>query len=174
MAQSGEQLDKYKNKAINAAIIAIALIIAYNIYKGSLSTSDALRARIDEEEKKSVELEKIDRIDKKISAYKKLLPDKEASLVMDDIVGIAKSSGIKILSVKPAQEELAGDYIKNNFDVSLSAPHYDDLAKFINMLETSGSVYMVDSLDIDNKSSLDSSELTVSLRISSVIATGQK
>lgn len=169
-----EQLDKYKNAFVNIVIIIVALIVSYNIYKSDISTDNSLKAKISEEENKNVELEKIGRMEKKVSVYKKLLSSKETSAVMDDIVGIAQASGVKILSLKPSQGEYRSDYIKSNFDVKISASGYDNLAKFINMLETSDSVYMVESMDIDKKTEVDKSELTANLQISSVAAAVQQ
>lgn len=59
------RVGKYKNLTINLAIIILALIISYNIYKGNLSALESLKAKISEEEKKISELSKIDKMEKK-------------------------------------------------------------------------------------------------------------
>lgn len=165
-----EQLSKYRNAVINIAIIIVALVIASGIYKSNVAVNNSLKVKISEEEKKSIEMEKISGMKRKISAYKRLLTFRETNMVMNDIVGIAKSSGVKVLSIKPAQQEAVSDYIKNNFDVSVEAFGYEDLARFINMLEASENVYMVDNITIDKKGGQDNSGLIANLRISSVAA----
>ncbi|MDD5568208.1 MAG: hypothetical protein PHY88_03280 [Candidatus Omnitrophica bacterium] len=165
-----EQVERYKNLIVNTAIILAALIIAHNIYNANLVAGTALKTRIGEEEKKNLELEKIGGMEKKITAYKKLFPSKEAGAVMNDIVGIAKISKVEVLSVKPLQGEVRGDYVKNSFSVSVIASNYDDLAKFINALETSRSFYMIDGMDINRRDVQDGSKLVVNLRMSSVAA----
>ena len=165
-----EQINKFKNTAINITIIIVALIVTYNIYKSNLTANELLKARISEEEKKSVELEKISKLNKKAAAYKKLLSGKDSGVVMDGVVGMARSAGVKILSVKPSQEESASDYIKSFFDVSVKAPEYENLGKFINMLEASENVYMVEGINIDKEIGQEDTGLTVNLRISLVAA----
>lgn len=166
-----EQINKYKNLAINIAIILLALVIAFNIYQGSLSTSASLKAQISAEEKKNIELEKIVKMEKRIDSYKDLLPGKDTSAVMDAIIGFAKASGVKVLSVKPLQEESRVDYLKRSFNVVMRARTYNNLARFVNMLEGSDNVYIVENIDMDRAGSQDNSELTANLRISSVSAT---
>lgn len=166
-----EQMEKIKNRAVSLAIIIAALVVAYNIYNSNLIASNSLKAQISEEEKKNVELEKIGKLDKKVSAYKKLLSNKDASEVMDEVVGMAKSAGVKISSIKPSQEESSGDYIKSYFDINVSVPGYENLGKFINILETSENVYMVENVSIGKMSGQDDRGLSVSLRISLVTAT---
>ena len=169
-----ELIDKYRNKAINIAIIIVFLIIAVNVYKGSLNKAESLRAKISEEEKKSGELEKINQLEKKIVGYRKLLTRKEASLIMGNINDIAKGVGVEVLSVRPLQKELPGaDYIKDLFEVRLNAPGYDSLARFINGIESSGNVYTVDSIVIDSQHGTEKKGLTVNVKISSVSAANQ-
>ena len=169
-----ELIDKYRNKAVNIAIVIVFLLIAVNIYKGSLNRVASLKARISEENKKSAELEKINQLQKKIRGYKGLLSSKEASLVMDDISAIAKGAGVEILTVKPPQKELSSvDYAKDVFEVSLNAPAYDSLARFINRIESSSNVYTVDTISINSQAGADKKGLTAHIKISSVSAINQ-
>lgn len=92
---------------------------------------------------------------------------------MKDISDIAQRTEVKVLSVKPGQKESAADYARDSFEVSVSAPGYDALARFINTIETYNNVYMVDSLDIGSQAEAHKSGLTVNLRISSVAAGNQ-
>ncbi len=172
MNQAGE-VNKYKNTIINVAVIIAALLIAYNIYKGNLSTLGSLKGKISDEEKKSGELEKISRMENKIAAYRKLLVKRETSAVMNDISAIAKATDVKVLSLKPGQRESRPDYLKDNFDVSVNASSYDSLAKFINTIESYNNVYTIDNMEISNQSELQKSGLTVNLRIGSVAAANQ-
>jgi Tfp pilus assembly protein PilO len=169
-----ELIDKYRNKAVNIAIIIVFLLIAVNLYKGSLNRVASLKAKISEENKKDAELEKINQLKKKITGYKGLLNRKEASLVMDDISAIARGAGVEILSVKPPQKELpSAEYTKDVFEVSLNAPGYDSLAKFVNGVESSGNVYTVDTISINYQTGPNKKGLTANVRISSVSAINQ-
>ncbi|MDD2679838.1 MAG: hypothetical protein PHO03_03430 [Candidatus Omnitrophica bacterium] len=166
-----ELIDKYKNKVVNVVLVILFLIFAANIYKGSLNRAGSLRAKISEENKKSGELEKINQLENKITVYKRLLSRKEASLVMDNISGIAKGAGVEVLSVKPPQKELRGvDYTKDIFEVNLNAPSYDALAGFISGIESSINVYTVDSIVINYKPGTGKKGLTANVKISSISA----
>jgi hypothetical protein len=165
-----EQIDKYKNKIINIVVIFFALVIAVNIYKGKASEFNSLKVRISEEGKKNLEFEKINRMEKKIGSYKELFVNREASLVMADINNIAKGADVKVLSIKPSQNESADDYSKDIFEVAVNAPSYDILAKFINTVESFSNVYMVEGMEVSYKDQLKKNGLTAILLISSVVA----
>ncbi|MFA5725796.1 MAG: hypothetical protein WC937_06035 [Candidatus Omnitrophota bacterium] len=167
-----ELIDKYRNKAVNIGVILVFLIVAGNIHKGSLARIESLKAKISEEGKKSGELLKINQLEGRIMGYKKLLAKKEASLVMGNISDIAKSMGVEVLSVKPLRKELPGaDYTKDVFDVSVNAPSYDALARFISGVESSSNVYTIDNIGISPQPGPDGKGLTANLKISSVSAT---
>jgi len=166
-----ELFAKYKDKAVNIIVIIVCLIVAGNIYKGSLGRVASLKMKINEENKKSGELTRISQLESSITAYKKLLSRKEASQVMGNINDIAKAAGVEVLSVRPPQKELPGpDYIKDIFDVSINAPSYDALAKFISGIESSDNVYTVDNIIISPQTDADKKGLTANVKISSVSA----
>ncbi len=169
MAQA-ELINKYKDMLINAGIIIVALIIAFNVYNGGSSNVESLRIKISEEEKKNIELDKIGKLEKKIAAYRTLLAEREASAVMSDISAIAKDAEVEVLSVKPSQKESRDNYNKAIFEVTVNAGGYDQLAKFINLVEAYENVYMVENIDINSQPELGKAELKASLSISSVSA----
>lgn len=161
-------INKNKNKVFNIAIIIIAIIVSLNIYKKQLAKIDSLKASIAEEEKKNRTLDNIGKLDAKINSYRKLLPKKESGTSINDINNIARDTGIKIMSIKPSGEETFPDYTKYVFDLTISSPDYDSLAKFINTLEVNQAVYMIDVLDIRSASYNKEKELNANLRVSAV------
>lgn len=164
------EIDKYRDKLINAVIITVALIFSYNIYKDNAVKIDFLKRKISEEVKKNDELEKISRMDSKINSYRNLLTEKEKGTVMSNISDIAKMTDIEVLSVKPSKQEAGEDYAKDFFEVVINAPDYNVLAKFINAVETYKSFYIVESVNVTSQSKNDKRSLTVSLQLSSVSA----
>ncbi len=174
MAQA-EQADKLKNMLLNAGIIIVALFIAYNIFNAGNSNANSLKARINEEEKKNSELEKISKLEQRLAVYRNLLSKRDASAVMADIGDIGKAAGVKIISLKPAQRESKSAYTKEIFDLKVSVKDYHTLAKFINKIETYNNVYIVESMEISSidtgmQAGPEDKLLTVSLKISSVSA----
>ncbi|MCX5707177.1 MAG: type 4a pilus biogenesis protein PilO [Candidatus Omnitrophica bacterium] len=162
--------NKHKNKVMNIGIIIIALIVATNLYKKQLANTELLKVKISEEEKKNQILENIGQLDNKINSYRKLLVKREVSLVMSDISNLAKDTGVKIISIKPGEEEHLANYDKSIFDLTITVPNYDMLGGFINKVETYQNVYLVESTAIKgySENNSDNKELTVNLRISSV------
>ncbi len=161
-------INKHKNKIFNIVLIIIAMFFASNIYKKQAASIKSIKAEIAKEEKRNQTLDSIGKLDAQINAYRKLLVKKEPSSSINEINNIARDSGIKIVSIKPAGEDSLVDYKKYNFDLTVSSPDYDTLARFINALEVNQSVYNVDLLDIRSPSRNKKSELSASLRISAV------
>ena len=164
-----EQIDKYKNIIINIVIIIVTLIIATNIYKGNQGRLESLNLKINEEEKKNSELEKISQMESREKLYKKLLAKREASLIMADINDITKAAGVNVLSVKPLQKESSANYSKDIFAVTVNTSSYHNLGQFIDALESYGNVYIVESMEISNQASDNKKGLAANLRISSVV-----
>lgn len=161
-------INKSKNKVFSIALIITSLFIASNIYKKQVADINSLKANIEEEEKKNRTLDNIGKLDAKIESYRRLLPRKEASSSINDINIIARNAGIKIMSIKPSGEELFSDYTKYIYDLTVSSPDYDSLARFINTLEVNQTVYMVDVLEIHSSSYNKEKELSADLRVSAV------
>ena len=158
-----------KNRIIGIVIIIVALVAAFNIYSSSQAKLNALKGSISEELKKNQEIDRIIRLEGRLRSYKKLLALKDASAVMNEVNSIAKLAGVKIISVKPAGEMLNPDYAKYFFEVSLDAPDYNSLNRFVSALESSNSVYMVEDMSVTGKSEFKDGEgIKVNLRLASV------
>lgn len=142
-----EFIGRHKNKALNLVIILFALNIAGNIHKKQALRIESLKMEKESEVKKNVALEEISGLEKKINAYKKLFKEKESDSIFSDINNIANACSVKIISIKPGQEQKFADYLKVSFNLTITVPDYHALAKFINTLENNPDIYMVDSLD---------------------------
>lgn len=161
-------INKNKNKVFNTAVIILGLIIAFNIYNKQMSDIESLKVKISEEGKKNQVLDNISKLGEKVDSYRQLLAKKEASSSMSDINNIARDAGVKIASIKPSGEETLPEYTKYIFDLSVSAPDYDTLAKFINKIEAYQDIYIVDNFDIQSSSYNKDKVLNANLRISAV------
>ena len=150
-------IKKYGNQIVNILIIVLALIIAYNIYKGQSKDIELLKAQKDGAIKKNAVLGEISKLEKEISSYKKTLGKRDASLLMNNINNIARESGIKIVSIRPEAERDYPVYIRYSFVLVINAENYHRVGKFISSLESSPDIYIVDSLNI--KSSLERKEV---------------
>ncbi len=164
-----EAINKHKNRIFNLIVIILALAIANNIYRKQSREIELLNAKKDAGIKKSSVLESISQLNNRINSYKNLLTKKDANLVINTTSDIAKASGVKILSVKPAMEQRFADYTKFPFDLMVSAPNYHALGKFISGLESYEDIYFIEALNINFEKT--TKELNITLKISSTIFT---
>jgi hypothetical protein len=170
--------NKHKNKILQIAVILLSLIIANNIYKKKVSIEiEKLKQRNQMEEQKIEALDQLGALEKKLDPYKDLLAKKEAGSIINTINSIAKESGLKIISVRPAQEQkFYGCYSKSSFNLILTTPDFHAVGKFINRLENYQDVYLVESIDIksrvvtgEQRGPSAQKELTVNLVVSHVV-----
>lgn len=144
---------KHKNKILNVAILLLSLLIASRIYKQQLKELDSLKAKEDLEYKRSEILAGISAAEKKIAAYKILLPKKDASEMINTISNLAKESNVKIVSIRPAQQQKYSEYVKIPFNLILTAPGYHALGNFISRIERFQAVYTVETIEIISQTS---------------------
>jgi len=168
-----EMIIKNKNKLFNLGIIFLLLYVVFQIYiYGNKQESRLIKQR-EKELKKNKVIENITSLEKVMEGYKKALVKQDLGSIMDTMSNIAKSSSIKILSIKPLNEETYVDYSRFSFAITAKAPNYHVLADFISKVENYRDVYFVDEVTIassesDSSKDSGSTELKVSLRISTI------
>lgn len=164
---------KNKNIILNTGVILLALFISLQIYKADNQEVSSLIQQKDNELKKNAIIENIDLLEKKIDSYKKLFSKKDLTYIMAQISNIAKNNAIKIISIKPSNEEKYSDYIKVSFLISVNSPNYHALGKFISQIENNKDIYLIEELDIVSAVSSHQQEgtsrgLNVNLKISMI------
>lgn len=165
VAEFANTVNSNRSKIFNLGLILLALIIAYNfVYKRQAKEEQFLKQKINEQTGKNEVLSGIGKSEKTINAYKKLLTKKDANVIITSIGNIAKLSGIKIMSIRPMQEQRNPDYIKVPFNLALAAPNYHTIGKFVSEIENSQDVYMVEAVNIGFKG--EAKELSVDLTVS--------
>lgn len=165
--------EKNKNKVLNFGLIILALFIAFQIYKAADQQVNSLIQQKGDELKKNKAAEEIAGFEKKIEVYKKIFFKEDVSSVVDTISNIAKNSSIKIVSIKPGNDEAYPDYIKSVFLITVSAPSYHSLGNFISQIESYKDIYMVDevsiaSAEINQPFESKNTNLNVNLKISTI------
>jgi Tfp pilus assembly protein PilO len=159
---------KSKNILLNFIIIVVALVIAFNfIYKKQEQELQNLMAQKEAELKKNAVLENIVRLEGNIDNYKNLLPQKDVSQTITSINDLAREAKVKIVSIKPLPaDQVSTAYAKSSFDVSVSAPTYHVLGKFISSLESYQDVFIVEFVDISSQE--QGKELTANMKVSTI------
>lgn len=159
---------KLKSNAFNVSIILFAFLISYNTYKKQNSQIAMLLETKATEAKKSVILEEIGGLEKRIDLYKNFLNYRDEGAVINLINEIAGNMGIKIVSIKPAAQEADYDYlIKHPFALTVETKDSHALGKFLSRIENHSDFYLVDALNI--LSGQDEEKLTVNLSLSYVV-----
>jgi hypothetical protein len=162
-------INENKNKFFALVVILFAFLIAYRIYEWRGSQIASLSSGIVEEEEKNKILVDIGKLNEGLNLYYALLAKQDSGVAMSDINNIAKDTGVKIASMQPLGESLSAEYSKFSFDLSVVAPDYNVLAKFINRLETFERIYFIEYSNIDSPSYNKDKELRVNLRISTIV-----
>lgn len=168
-----ELFEKNKNKVLNFGVIILALFIAFQIYKSADQRVNSLVQQKDDELKKNKAMEEIAAFERKIEGYKKIFVKEDVASVMDTISNIAKNCSVKVVSIKPSNEEAYPDYIKSAFLITLSAPDYHSLGNFISQIEGYKDIYLVDEVSITSaqiNQPLESADtnLNANLKISTI------
>ena len=164
-----EFINKYKKYLLNIVVILAALIIASKIYKGQDKILENLREEAQETTKKNEVLQDLSQLEKRVSLYNNLFSKKDASAAINTISNIAKESNIKIISIRPLSEQRSPEYIKIPLDLTVSAPDYHALGKFISRVENQQDVYFIDSMAISTDT--QTKKMTTNLKISTVLLT---
>jgi len=159
-------INQHKNKLFNLAAIVLALIVSNNIYKAQQKEASQITERKNTEIKKNSELEQISRLERNISSYRNLLAKREPNEVMNTLNTIAKNSGIKIVSIKPGNEQKSTDYVRFPFNLVISVNDYHSIGEFISKVESYKDFFIVDGLEI--RSDSNTKGLSVTLTISTI------
>jgi len=165
--------EKHKNKVLNFGVIILALFIAFQIYKSADEQLNSLIQQKDDELKKNKAAEEIAGLERRIEGYKKIFIKKDVGSVIDTISNIAKNCSVKVVSIKPGNEEAYLDYIKSAFLITVSTPNYHSLGNFISQIESYKDIYMVDEVSITSAGinqfpESANTNLNVNLKISTI------
>jgi len=169
--ESGNLSIKYKNQVINIILIVIALFVCYRLYVGQQQFLNSLKEEKENETRKNAELLNIGNSEKKLAAYKKFINQKDLSSVMDTINSLAVASGVRIASVRPADEKVGPVVSEYVINYTVLAGSYHALGSFMGQLESHPFVFKVNRLDLkSNQGAPETTDLiTADLEISTVL-----
>ena len=168
-----EQLGKNKNMILNSGIILLALFLAFQIYKSNNEKLNSLVMLKEGELKKNSATAEISVLEKKVDEYKTFFAKKDMSTVVAGISNIARDNSITIVSIKPIDDQVNTDYIRSSFAISVNAPNYHSLARFISQIEGAKDVYLVSEVKIDvgtdkENTLAEDTNLKVNLKVSTI------
>ncbi|MDD4907746.1 MAG: type 4a pilus biogenesis protein PilO [Candidatus Omnitrophica bacterium] len=141
-------MTKYRNTAFNIGLVLVALIVARAVYSNQYKKVVELRRDIGLETQKNDLFSELNTIEQKLAAYRQVYAKKEVSTIMNDITQAARDSDVRIVSIKPGEDQKQSGYSELSIDVNVGASDYHSLAKFINILENSSFLFIVKSFFI--------------------------
>jgi len=134
---------------VSAAMAVLVLVIsAIFIYMPFDDKTKSLRIEILKERDKNVLIGKIRAIGKHLKIYNKRIPEQGGvSWLLGEVSNMASKEHIEIPSIKPGNPEDHGLYTKLFVIVDIACT-YDQLGRFVAIIESSEKFLKVESLDI--------------------------
>ncbi|MFC1657892.1 hypothetical protein ACFL1D_00750 [Candidatus Omnitrophota bacterium] len=146
------------NQIVSLALLALACLIAINIYQKQSKKITQVEQLYQEQNKKNAVLLRIGDIMAGIKVYQERLQSQDIRQIINKITDIARSSKIDITAIKPqaqTSQSKSKIYDKTFFEVSLSADGYHELGEFISRLENDPIVFVVESLTLNRGTDLN-------------------
>ena len=112
----------YRNRAVNAGIIILAISISYAMYMKQMGIIEGLKEAKDKEIKRTTTLGGIHELEKRVKLYRDFVNKKEPTALVNSFNNIARESGITITSFKPGKPQDFPMYSKNSFSVTVTLP----------------------------------------------------
>ncbi|MDD5432934.1 MAG: type 4a pilus biogenesis protein PilO [Candidatus Omnitrophica bacterium] len=156
-----------KNTIINLGFVLIGIIISVYIYNQNTKEIKSLEFNQEQEKKRNAALLGISELEKRIDVYKRLLPKKEASAIINELTSFAQSAGVQVVSVRPSEEKITSYCVLSPFDVVINALDYHAVGRFVSSIESSKDVYLVDNVNIRNEGQRTKG-LVANLKVTSV------
>jgi Tfp pilus assembly protein PilO len=163
-------IERNKDTIVNVGIVIVALFIAFHFYRSTETQVSALRQAQSAESEKNKVIADIAALEKKAETYQKFFVKRDLASIMDVISSIAKTTSVKINSVKPSTEEVRGTYFNSSYLIALNAHSYHALGEFISKIENLKDVYLISDVNITSIASTQdvtggNTELGVTLKI---------
>jgi len=157
-----------KNKFVSLVIVGGCVLFAVNTYKEKQLEIENLRQSTVLEQQKNEVLKEISQLDVKYSQIKATInsKDKANSAVMYSLSNLGKDASIKISYIRPVGEEKSSVLTKGIFEISLTAPDYHKLGKFVSAIESAPELYTVEDLEITGSGE---ESVTARLTVSTIV-----
>lgn len=156
---------KVKEGFVGVLVVVFCSIAAFKMYNKNQAEIYSLKQAEELERQKNQALGEINSQEITFSLLKEKINNKEINSVIYSLNTLAKESGVKIINIRPLGEQASKIYSRFPFELSVSAPGYHKLGKFVNKIERSPEFYTIDSIEIGG----NSEQLSVRLMISTVL-----
>jgi len=141
-------LKKHKNVVLNLVIILLAVNFALKEHKKQNLQLKRLMEQTEEEGQKNEVLKKIGGLEGNFEDYKRVINDKDVDTALDVFNKIASAQGVKIISIRPLKEKIAGIFTYFPFNLKIETDSYHKLGNFIAGLENHKFIFDVKDMMI--------------------------
>jgi hypothetical protein len=163
----------YRNRAINAGIIILAISISFAMYNSQMAVIESLKQAKDMEIKKNTALGGVNELEKRVKLYKDFINRKDPTALVNSFNNIARVTGVTITSLKPGRLQDLPMYSKYSFSMAVTASSFSQLGKFISKLESDPDIFLVDTaaVRVGGRSEEDQAKdyLSLDLNVSTIM-----
>ncbi|MFH1413692.1 MAG: type 4a pilus biogenesis protein PilO [Candidatus Omnitrophota bacterium] len=162
-----ELITKYKAIILNITIILFTLFIISKINTKQQNNLKLINQGIKFESQKTQLLDSISKTEKELTSYDNFLVRRDESVVINTMSNLAAESGVQVATISPDSSQQYDDYIKLPFNLTLKAPDYHSLGRFVSKLESHSDIFVVENTQIS--SGYNQESLGINLKVSYVV-----
>ncbi|MBU1871659.1 MAG: hypothetical protein KKH80_02530 [Candidatus Omnitrophica bacterium] len=151
---------------ISMIVLIVAALIGMKINTRQNNEIKELIHMQEEEFKKNSILNEAGKLNKKIDYYKSAFTQRDSRKILNTIIGLAQTEGVKIISLKPLERigwdlrEDEATYGRNLFELIIQVNDYAKLGHFISELEGGHTMISIESCRLAIFSSGTAGEIT--------------
>jgi len=162
-----ELITKYKAIILNITIILFTLFIISKLNTKQQNNLKLINQGMKSESQKTQLLDSISKTEKKLTSYDNFLVRRDESIVISTVSNLAAESGVQVANISPDSGQQYDDYIKLPFNLTLKAPDYHSLGRFVSKLESHSDIFVVENTQIS--SGYNQESLKINLKVSYVV-----
>lgn len=155
-------LKKVKENFVSVVIIVICSIIAFKTYNKNREEIELLKQANEQEVKKNEVLQEISGLEKNFQSLRERINNKEITSSIYSLSTLAKSADVKIIFIKPMDQQLSSVFSRYPFELSVSAVDYHKLGKFVSILEKAEEFYTIERMEITGNGDQVEAHLVIS------------
>ena len=141
-----QQVLQHQTLFLNAVLIFLTIIIAFNIFANRRNTARNLKGQVAALKEKNEAIAALTETQSELNKLLKDIPEElSANEIIDVLTDLAVLHNLKIVSFSPAKREEKKLYLKTTVKANVIANSYKDLWFFINAIEGADQMLRIES-----------------------------
>ena len=167
-------VNKVKENLIGFIILVVALNLAIKVAVMKEKALSQLNAQKETEIKKSQKLADILALEKQMASLRQVVNAKQVERSIDTLGTFAKDAQVKIVLIKPQEKISGGGFTRFGYELTLSAANYHQLGKFIDLIEHSPDIFVVENLLISGPRGKQDAGISATMTLSTIVIDEQR